>query len=45
MLNYILPRAYVTLADIGYHVYAFCFTCSPNVLNYLAFQLFNFERT
>ena len=35
----------MTLADFGYHVRDRWYTCIQRLLNYLAFQSFDFERT
>jgi len=39
------PQAYITLSDFGHPVYALCFYCCQTLLNYFAFQSFDFERT
>ena len=40
-----LPLEYMTVADFGYYVYALWCYCSQTLLNYLAFQYFDIERT
>ena len=40
-----LLQTQVTVADIGYSVYALWFTCSKTLLNHLTFHPLDFERT
>jgi hypothetical protein len=41
----LLPQGEMTLADFDYHVKAPLMTCSQKLLNYLAFQSFDYEGT
>ena len=42
----VLPQqAQVVVGDFGYPFEVFWLTCSQNLLNYFAFQFFDFERT
>ena len=42
--KFLLPHAYVTVADFGYHIRVLSFFCSQTLLNNLVLQCFDFQR-